>query len=158
MDDRPGRQLGEPAVVRLDRDGKIGYLADLPLTFEYVIDACRRYPELVEFGRWLESRIAPLLADANARETRRGQARAAAQPRKAAKKRKVGKKRKPALKRKTVKRKVAKKRPARKSAGVRRGRKTATRRQAKRKPSRVKRKPSRTRRAAKRRGARRRPK
>ena len=60
------------------RDGKIGYLGDLPLTFEYVLDACRRYPELVEFGRWLEWRIAPLLADANARETQRAQRRAAA--------------------------------------------------------------------------------
>ena len=56
------------------RDGKIGYLADLPLTFDYVLDACRRYPELVEFGRWLEWRIAPLVADANARETQRAQA------------------------------------------------------------------------------------
>ena len=39
------------------RDGKIGYLADLPLVFDYVLDACRRYPELVEFGRWLEWRM-----------------------------------------------------------------------------------------------------
>jgi len=140
------------------RDGKIGYLGDLPLTFQYVIDACRRYPELVEFGRWLESSIAPLLAEANARETQRAQALAAAQSRKAAKKRKVARKRKPARKRKAVKRKVAKKRPARKSASVRRNRKTATRRQAKRKASRMKRKPARIKRAAKRRGARRRPK
>jgi len=140
------------------RDGKIGYLGDLPLTFQYVIDACRRYPELVEFGRWLESSIAPLLAEANARETQRAQALAAAQSRKAAKKRKVARKRKPARKRKAVKRKVAKKRPARKSASVRRSRKTATRRQAKRKVSRMKRKPARIKRAAKRRGARRRPK
>ena len=65
------------------RDGKIGYLADLPLTFEYVLDACRRYPELVEFGRWLEWRIAPLLAAANARETLRAQALAASATRKA---------------------------------------------------------------------------
>jgi aminoglycoside/choline kinase family phosphotransferase len=50
------------------RDGKIGYLADLPLVLEYVLDTCRRYPELVEFGRWLEWRVAPLLADANARQ------------------------------------------------------------------------------------------
>ena len=50
------------------RDGKIGYLADLPLTFEYVRDACRRYPELVEFERWLEWRVAPHLAAANARQ------------------------------------------------------------------------------------------
>ena len=43
------------------RDGKIGYLADLPLVLNYVLDACRRYPELVEFGRWLEWRVAPQL-------------------------------------------------------------------------------------------------
>ena len=56
------------------RDGKIGYLNDLPLTFEYVRDACRRYPELVEFERWLAARIAPLLEAANARETQRAAA------------------------------------------------------------------------------------
>ncbi|MEO8016551.1 MAG: phosphotransferase [Pseudomonadota bacterium] len=50
------------------RDGKIGYLADLPLTLDYVRDACRRYPELVEFERWLGWRVVPLLAPANARQ------------------------------------------------------------------------------------------
>jgi hypothetical protein len=50
------------------RDGKIGYLADLPLTLEYVRDACRRYPELVEFERWLEWRVVPQLAPATARQ------------------------------------------------------------------------------------------
>jgi aminoglycoside/choline kinase family phosphotransferase len=50
------------------RDRKIGYLADLPLVLEYVLDACRRYPELVEFGRWLEWRVAPQLEAANARQ------------------------------------------------------------------------------------------
>ena len=63
------------------RDGKSGYLGDLPLTFEYVRDACRRYKELVEFERWLEWRIAPLLGPAIVRE----QARAAAMPVKRAK-------------------------------------------------------------------------
>src|SRR5688572_19558365 len=51
------------------RDGKIGYLADLPLVLNYVLDACRRYPELVEFGRWLEWRVAPELPAANARQS-----------------------------------------------------------------------------------------
>ena len=51
------------------RDGKIGYLSDLPLTFEYVRDACRRYPELVEFERWLAWRVEPLMAQALARES-----------------------------------------------------------------------------------------
>ncbi len=50
------------------RDGKIGYLADLPLVLGYVLDCCRRYPELVEFGRWLEWRVAPQLPVANARQ------------------------------------------------------------------------------------------
>jgi outer membrane biosynthesis protein TonB len=50
------------------RDGKIGYLDDLPLVLNYVLDACRRYPELVEFGRWLEWRVAPELPAANARQ------------------------------------------------------------------------------------------
>jgi len=50
------------------RDGKIGYLDDLPLVLSYVLDACRRYPELVEFGRWLEWRVASELPIANARE------------------------------------------------------------------------------------------
>ncbi|HEU5135310.1 MAG TPA: phosphotransferase [Steroidobacteraceae bacterium] len=53
------------------RDGKIGYLADLPLVLNYVLDACRRYPELVEFGRWLEWRVAPQLAAANERQNAR---------------------------------------------------------------------------------------
>jgi N-acetylmuramate 1-kinase len=66
------------------RDGKIGYLADLPLTFEYVRDACRRYPELVEFERWLGWRIAPLLPAAIEREQARARA-IAARPAKAAK-------------------------------------------------------------------------
>jgi len=49
------------------RDGKAGYLNDLPLTLDYVIDACSRYPELQDLGRWFEVRIAPLLPRANER-------------------------------------------------------------------------------------------
>lgn len=88
------------------RDGKIGYLADLPLTFDYVLDACRRYPELVEFGRWLESRIAPLLGPAIQRETLRAQARAVERKRKL-RKRKSRPKQKRSAKRKAATRKVA---------------------------------------------------
>ena len=75
------------------RDGKIGYLADLPLTFEYVRDACRRYPELVEFERWLAWRVAPQLAPANGAPEGEAAARcvAGASPsRKATPKRKSG--------------------------------------------------------------------
>ncbi len=49
------------------RDGKIGYLDDLPLTLDYVRDTCARYIELAGFARWLERRIVPLLPAANAR-------------------------------------------------------------------------------------------
>jgi len=31
------------------RDGKDGYLKDLPLTLEYVLDVCKKYPKLKEF-------------------------------------------------------------------------------------------------------------
>ncbi|HWW81718.1 MAG TPA: phosphotransferase [Steroidobacteraceae bacterium] len=49
------------------RDGKAGYLRDLPLTLEYVRDTCTRYPELGEFGRFLEERVVKELPRANER-------------------------------------------------------------------------------------------
>ncbi|HEX4050028.1 MAG TPA: phosphotransferase [Steroidobacteraceae bacterium] len=49
------------------RDGKSGYLGDLPRTLQYVQDAARRYPELSAFAAWLERRVVPALAAANAR-------------------------------------------------------------------------------------------
>jgi len=49
------------------RDGKPGYLRDLPLTLDYVRDTCRRYPELTEFSRLVEQQFVPLLPGANAR-------------------------------------------------------------------------------------------
>ena len=49
------------------RDGKAGYLRDLPLTLEYVRDTCTRYPELGEFGRFLEERVVRALPGANER-------------------------------------------------------------------------------------------
>jgi aminoglycoside/choline kinase family phosphotransferase len=90
------------------RDGKAGYLGDLPLVFEYVRDACRRYPELVEFERWLASRVAPLFGPALARE----QARAVAVAAPPGRKRKSGVKKRPAerAKRKGGRRAGAKKR------------------------------------------------
>ena len=57
------------------RDGKAGYLDDLPLTLDYLLDACVRLPELAALGDWLRREAAPRLAAANAR------ARAAAAPR-----------------------------------------------------------------------------
>jgi aminoglycoside/choline kinase family phosphotransferase len=49
------------------RDGKPGYLRDLPLTLDYVRDTCARYPELGEFARFFEQRVVPELPRANAR-------------------------------------------------------------------------------------------
>jgi len=49
------------------RDGKPGYLPDLPLTLEYVRDAARRYSELGEFARFVEERLVPQLPRANER-------------------------------------------------------------------------------------------
>jgi N-acetylmuramate 1-kinase len=49
------------------RDGKCGYLGDLPRVLDYVRDTAARYPELAEFSAWVEGRLAPGLAAANAR-------------------------------------------------------------------------------------------
>jgi aminoglycoside/choline kinase family phosphotransferase len=49
------------------RDGKAGYLNDLPLTLKYVRDTCAVYPELGALGLFLEERVAPELPRANAR-------------------------------------------------------------------------------------------
>ena len=105
------------------RDGKIGYLADLPLTLEYVRDACRRYPELVEFERWLAWRVEPQLAPATARQK--------VKPPRVASRRKSKPKRKTAgIKKKTVAVKKKLKRVLRKSRAARKTR--TAKRQAKR--------------------------
>ena len=49
------------------RDGKSGYLRDLPLTLHYVLEACTQHRELAALGRLLEHRAAPELPRANAR-------------------------------------------------------------------------------------------
>ena len=49
------------------RDGKSGYLKDLPLTLEYVRDACARYAELAALSDFIERKIVPGLPLANAR-------------------------------------------------------------------------------------------
>jgi hypothetical protein len=50
------------------RDGKAGYLPDLPRTLEYVRDTCARYEELGSLARFLGERVAAALPLANARE------------------------------------------------------------------------------------------
>ena len=49
------------------RDGKAGYLRDLPLTLEYVRDTCARYRELDDLSEFLETRVVRELPLANAR-------------------------------------------------------------------------------------------
>jgi aminoglycoside/choline kinase family phosphotransferase len=51
------------------RDGKPGYLRDLPLTLEYVRDTAWRYPELEHFAELVERRFVTELPRANARVT-----------------------------------------------------------------------------------------
>jgi N-acetylmuramate 1-kinase len=45
------------------RDGKSGYLKDIPRTLGYVVDACHQhgatYPVLARFGLWLEQVVLP---------------------------------------------------------------------------------------------------
>lgn len=39
------------------RDGKAAYLADIPNTLNYLMEAARKYPEFEEFAVWLENRV-----------------------------------------------------------------------------------------------------
>ena len=41
------------------RDGKSTYLQDIPRTLNYVISVCGKYPELVEWGAYLEYQVLP---------------------------------------------------------------------------------------------------
>jgi len=60
------------------RDGKAGYLPDLPRTLDYVRDTCARYRELAPLAAFIEQRVVAQLPQANARVA--GE-RAAAAPR-----------------------------------------------------------------------------
>ena len=44
------------------RDGKSGYLNDIPRTLNYVMTVCATYPELVEFTRFLQNQVLPAYA------------------------------------------------------------------------------------------------
>ncbi len=41
------------------RDGKHGYLADIPRTLGYVVEVCARYPELHLLGAWVQESVLP---------------------------------------------------------------------------------------------------
>lgn len=49
------------------RDGKAGYLKDLPLVLRYTQDAARAYPQVAPFAEFLEREVAPRFAAAQAR-------------------------------------------------------------------------------------------
>ncbi len=53
------------------RDGKPGYLRDLPLTLQYVRDTAKRYPELAALSHIVEKHFVPGLPRANERAQRR---------------------------------------------------------------------------------------
>jgi aminoglycoside/choline kinase family phosphotransferase len=49
------------------RDGKSGYLKDLPRVLAHARDAAARYPETSEFARYIDTRIVPAFQTAQAR-------------------------------------------------------------------------------------------
>jgi len=62
------------------RDGKAGYLADLPRTLDYVRETSAHYPELGPLARFLEERVTAQLPRANERIAAAGAQRTGAQP------------------------------------------------------------------------------
>ncbi|QJD31149.1 aminoglycoside phosphotransferase family protein [Methylococcus geothermalis] len=48
------------------RDGKDGYLPDIPRTLRYILDVAGRYPELGEFHRFLDLRVCAAMDEAAA--------------------------------------------------------------------------------------------
>lgn len=42
------------------RDGKSGYLKDIPRTMNYVVQVCQKYPELADFYAYLNAEILPI--------------------------------------------------------------------------------------------------
>ena len=45
------------------RDGKHGYLHDIPRTLDYLVTITARYPEFADINQWLQQRLLPKLAD-----------------------------------------------------------------------------------------------
>jgi N-acetylmuramate 1-kinase len=47
------------------RDGKAGYLADVPRTLSYIVDAGGRHPEVAALGDWIDRTVLPAVLRAN---------------------------------------------------------------------------------------------
>ena len=62
------------------RDGKPGYLPDLPRTLDYVREVSARYAELAALARFLEEHVTAQLPRANARIAGRRRPRRGARP------------------------------------------------------------------------------
>jgi N-acetylmuramate 1-kinase len=45
------------------RDGKPGYLADIPRTLGYIVEAASQHPEIAELGALIEGRVLPAMTD-----------------------------------------------------------------------------------------------
>lgn len=43
------------------RDGKAGYLKDIPRTFAYLKKVCQQYADFADFNRWLDDRVVPAM-------------------------------------------------------------------------------------------------
>ncbi len=43
------------------RDGKSGYLKDIPLTLRYIVRQAEKYPQLEEFSDWMQQKILPAM-------------------------------------------------------------------------------------------------
>jgi len=48
------------------RDGKPGYLGDIPRTLGYVLEVAKRYDEFTEFGKFVDENIMPLICQESA--------------------------------------------------------------------------------------------
>jgi aminoglycoside/choline kinase family phosphotransferase len=57
------KAIGIFARLRI-RDGKPGYLKDIPRTLAYVLEVAARYPELSQLSNLLQERITPVLRGA----------------------------------------------------------------------------------------------
>ncbi|MDP0563055.1 MAG: phosphotransferase [Candidatus Endonucleobacter sp. (ex Gigantidas childressi)] len=44
------------------RDNRVNYLGDLPVTLDYIVATCKRYPELEHHAVWLEKQVTPQLS------------------------------------------------------------------------------------------------